>query len=84
MSSIINFDGKGDVASWETKIRSKLIAKSYKNQMLDRNKPVALGANALGPDLRAQWDMNANKTVDIIFMHVKSDIVNQFQHLNTL
>ncbi len=84
MSFIINFDGKEDVTSWETKIRSKLIAKSYKNQMLDRNRPAALGANVSGPDLRVQWDINADKAVDIIFMHVESDIVNQFQYLNTL
>ncbi len=54
MSSIINFDGKEDVASWETKIRSKLIAKSYKNQMLDRNKSVTLGVNASSLDLMVQ------------------------------
>ncbi len=45
MSSIINFDGKGNVINWETKIKSKLIAKSYKNQILDRNKLATLGAN---------------------------------------
>ncbi len=84
MSSIVNFDGKGDVASWETKIKSKLIAKRYKNQIIDRNRPVAQGANAPGPDLRVQWNANADKTVGIIFMHVKPDIVNQFQYLTTL
>ncbi len=54
MASSLNFDGKGDVSNWETKIRAKLTAKEFRSQLLNGNRPAALAANAPGLDLRAQ------------------------------
>ncbi len=48
--------------------------------MFDVNRLVTLATDALGSDLRAQGDVNADKTVDIIFMHMKPKIITQFQH----
>ena len=70
MANITVFDGKGDVMSWEAKVRAKLISKGYKSQLVDINRPPALIGNAPGPDLRAGWDKNANKAVGVIFMYL--------------
>ncbi len=62
MKSSLSFSGKNsEVADWKVKIKFNLIAKRYKTQLFDVNRPVALVADASGPDLRAQWDANADK-----------------------
>ncbi len=85
MKSSLSFSGKNsEVADWKVKIKSKLIAKGYKTQLLDVNRPIALVADASGPDLKTQWYANADKAVGIIFIHMEPRIMTQFQHFITL
>jgi hypothetical protein len=72
MATIPTFDGNGDVVSWIAKIRAKLVAKGYKTQLLDENRPEDDPA-------QAAWDTQADKATGVILTYLDTDIVMQFE-----
>ncbi len=70
------FDGSGDVVTWASRIKSKLIAKGYKSQLSDGNRPV-------GADVRAVWDAQADKALGTILTYMNPDVSVQFENATT-
>ena len=77
MSSILPFDGRGDVTAWMAKVKAKLISKGYKSHLRNENKPAA------GAD-RVAWEANADKAVGIILTYLELYLANQFENKASL
>jgi hypothetical protein len=76
MTSIIEFDGTGDVITWASKVRAKLIAKGYKSYLFDINKPKELKEQLI-------WDVNVDKATGIVLTYLHPDIQMQFENQET-
>ena len=76
MASVLVFEEKGDVVSWIAKMKAKLVSKGYKSHLLNSNRPQD-GAE------RVNWDLNAEKALSAIQLHLHPDIVIHFENLVT-
>jgi len=70
------FNGSGDVVTWATRVKAKLISKGYKSQLLDGKRP----ADA---DARALWDTQADKALGTILTYMNPDVTVQFENATT-
>ena len=81
MTTINMFDGTGDVKKWAGMLTAKLIAKGYKNHLLDINRPN--GADAAAIAAANTWDANRDKALGIIMMHMDLDIMGPYTGINS-
>ena len=72
MGSIKIFDGTGSISDWEYQVRTKLMAKGYRSQLTDANKP-----ENNGPELN-EWNKQADKAIGIIGQYLHKDVAIQF------
>ena len=77
MGSIPVFDGTSDVVNWASMVRAKLVAKGYKSQLLDNNRP---GVN---DQTRAAWDAQADKATGVILTYLEPEIAVQVEAMLT-
>jgi hypothetical protein len=76
MTSIIEFDGTGDVITWASKVRAILIAKGYKGYLFDINKPKELKEQMI-------WEVNVDKATGIVLTYLHPNIQMQFESQET-
>ncbi len=72
----MEFDGTGDVITWASKVRAKLIAKGYKSYLFDISKPKELKVQLI-------WDVNVDKATGIVLTYLHPDIQMQFENQET-
>jgi len=70
------FDGTGDVGRWVVMIKAKLMAKGYKEQLLDANRPQ-------NTQNQIEWDKSTDKALGLILMHIDPDITIMFEDKQT-
>ena len=78
MGFVEKFCGLYDATNWIISVKAKLIAKGYKKQLLDVNRPAANQAAK-----RLAWDNQVDKAVGIIQMYMDPNIVQEFENLAT-
>lgn len=77
MSNIPAFNGTQDVVGWASMVRSKLISKGYKHQLLNASRPDVAGQAQIA------WDALADKATGMIQTYMDPNITMQFENKGT-